>query len=581
MSQKTTTKKIEIPDPKPAQNNKYKWLSLGVMALALAIIVIDGTVLNVSQKYVIQDLNTDIKSIQWAFTGYSLVLAALTIFGGRLGDMFGRKKMFILGAIIFAIGSGLTALSQDVTTFFFGWAVIEGIGASLMIPASSALIVSNFEGKERGLAFGIYGAVAGAASSFGPILGGFFASNIGWRWAFGINVVIGAILCLGTIIVRDRKDQYPEKTYLDYIGVILSSLGLTSLVYGVIESTDYGWLSAKKAWEIGGQRLDLFGLSISFWSILIGLILLVSFVLYELKLEKSGQDPLFSMKIFTNRQFTLGSTSLAALFGGFSGLITYGIIFYLLTVKNLDALQAGLALIPFSLATLVMAPLSARLSDKFGQKNVIILGLIINTIGAFLIRNTISYSASVNNFIFPFIVSGFGFGLIAAQFNNLILSSVAVQESGVASGVSGTMREVARAFGIAIIGSVFIGTLTAGAVAGIQAQSDKDIPPFIKTTLIDSLNRGENNIGRDTKVSDAQIIDNLKKQNIQLPNQVAKDNYLANYRIWESNIKKQIDISITESSRAALTYTIGFNIIALVLALGLQGRKKAKIKSTN
>ena len=574
MSKKNT----KISEVNSLQGNKYKWLSLGIMALALAIIVIDGTVLNVSQKYVIQDLNTDIKSIQWAFTGYSLVLAALTIFGGRLGDMFGRKKMFILGAIIFAIGSAVTALSQDVTTFFFGWAVIEGIGAALMIPASSALIVSNFEGKERGLAFGIYGAVAGAASSFGPILGGFFASNIGWRWAFGINVVIGAILCLGTIIVRDRKDQYPEKTYLDYIGVILSSLGLTSLVYGVIESTDYGWLSAKKAWEIGGLRLDLFSLSISFWSILIGLILLVSFVLYELKLEKSGQDPLFSLKIFTNRQFTLGSTSLAVLFGGFSGLITYGIIFYLLTVKNLDALQAGLALIPFSLSTLVMAPLSARLSDKFGQKNVIILGLIINTIGTFLIRNTISYSASVNDFIFPFIVSGVGFGLIAAQFNNLILSSVAVQESGVASGVSGTMREVARAFGIAIIGSVFIGTLTAGAVTGIQAQSDKDIPPFIKTTLIDNLNKGENNIGRDTKVTDAQILENLKKQNIQFPTPLVEKSYITSYRIWESNIKKQIDISITESSRTALTYTIGFNVIALVLALGLQGRKKVEPK---
>ncbi len=568
---KKNTNISEINSP---QGNKYKWLSLGVMALALAIIVIDGTVLNVSQKYVIQDLSTDIKSIQWAFTGYSLVLAALTIFGGRLGDMFGRKKMFILGALIFAAGSAVTALSQNVTTFFFGWAVIEGIGAALMIPASSALIVSNFEGKERGLAFGIYGAVAGAASSFGPILGGFFASNIGWRWAFGINVVIAAILCLGTLIVRDRKDQYPEKTYLDYLGVTLSSLGLTSLVYGVIESTDYGWLTAKKTWEIAGQKLDLFGLSISFWSILIGLALLVSFVIYELKLEKSGRDPLLSMKIFVNRQFTLGATSLAALFGGFSGLITYGIIFYFLTVKNLDALQAGLALIPFSLATLIMAPLSARLSDKFGQKNVIILGLIINTIGAFLIRNTISYSASVNDFIFPFVLSGVGFGLIAAQFNNLILSSVSVTQSGVASGVSGTLREVARAFGIAIIGSVFISTLTSGAILGIQAQSDKDIPPFIKTTLIDNLKRGESNIGRDTKVSDTQILENLKKQNIQLPTPLVEKSYITNYRIWESNIKKQIDISITESSRVALTYTIGFNLIALALALGLKSSKK-------
>jgi EmrB/QacA subfamily drug resistance transporter len=438
------TQKVDqnnFTDPKISLNlksDKFKWLSLIILSLALAIVVIDGTVLNVSQGYVMRDLNTDLPTIQWAFTGYSLVLAALTIFGGRLGDIFGRKKMFIFGAIIFATGSALTALSQNALTLLAGWSVIEGFGAALMIPASSALLVSNFEGKERGIAFGIYGATAGAASSFGPIVGGFFASSIGWRWAFGINVVIALILCLGSIIVKDKKEHYPEKTFLDYFGVLLSSTGLTAIIYGIIKSGTDG------LWTQTSLMIPL------------GLLLITLFVWYELKIEKQGRDPLISMAIFKNKSFSFGVLTLAALFGGFSGLITYGIVFFLLNVRGLSAFDTGLALIPFSIATFIMAPLSSKVADKIGQKLLVILGITINAIGVFLIYNTLVYTATVQDFIIPFVVTGIGFGMIAAQLNNIILSSVHVSKSGVASGINGTIREVAKALGVAIIGSAFI-----------------------------------------------------------------------------------------------------------------------------
>lgn len=554
-------------------NNKFKWVSLLVLSLALAIIVIDGTVLNVSQKYVIQDLNTDIKTIQWAFTSYSLVLAGLTILGGRLGDLFGRKRTFVLGAIIFAAGSAMTASAKDSAGLILGWSVVEGIGAALMVPASSALLVSNFEGKERGIAFGVYGATAGAASSFGPILGGFFASNIGWRWAFGINVVIAVFLVLGSLIVKDNKKHYPKTVYLDYLGAILSTVGLASVMYGIIESGDYGWLKAKKAFEFMGSSFNLANLSISFWAIIIGIIFSTLFVWYELKLEKNGKSPLVSMSIFKNRQFSVGVGTLSALFAGFSGLITYGVVFFFLVVRGMGAFETGLALIPFSLATFIMAPLSSKLADKIGQKNLVVLGLVINAIGGLLIYKTINYEAQSSDFILPFIVTGIGFGMIAAQLNNIILSSVHVSEAGVASGINGTLREVGRAFGVSIIGAVFISTISAGAISNIQAQNDSTIPSVTRNAIIQKFNKGENSLAKNDSLTNEKILDQAKIQGIKIEIPEIKANYLSSYRKIEANISEQINRAVTEGSKISLLYTFGFTILAILIALNLQDKK--------
>jgi EmrB/QacA subfamily drug resistance transporter len=555
--------------------NKYKWFSLLILSLALAIIVIDGTVLNVSQKYVINDLNSDIQTIQWAFTSYSLVLAALTILGGRFGDLYGRKKMFILGAIIFAIGSAITAFAKDSTGLIFGWSIVEGIGAALMVPASSALIVSNFEGKERGIAFGVYGATAGAASSFGPILGGFFASTIGWRWAFGINVFIAALLCIGSIIVRDSKYLYPKKTYLDFRGAILLGVGLTTVMYGIIQSSVYGWINAKKNWEAFGSNYNLLSLSVTFWAILIGLGFLYAFVKWEAKLEKENKDPLFSLSIFKNKQFSFGIATLTALFTGFSGLITYGVVFFLLTVRNFSALQAGLALIPFSLATFIMAPVSSRIADKIGQKTLVTVGLILNFIGNILIYNAIDINANDYSFIFPFIVSGVGFGLIAAQLNNIILSAVPVAQAGVASGINGTIREIGRAVGISVIGAAFITVLSTNAVGYIQAQPSSKISDRAKVAIIDSLNKGDLAVGREP-LSDQQIIDNGAKQGFYTDNQLVRTQYIADYKKTEKNIGDQIKLAITDASKESLLYTAAFTLLAVIIAQGLKEIKNEK-----
>ena len=182
-----------IENEQAPQSAFRKWGSLVVMSFAVLIIVIDTTLLNVSLGNIIRDLGTNIQSLQWVITSYSLTLAALTVTGGRLGDMFGRKKMFMLGAIIFAVGSFIASISTNFPMLLIGESIIEGIGAALMMPATSALLVANFKGRDRALAFGVWGGVAAGGAAIGPILGGYLATNFSWRWGFRINVFVNRL----------------------------------------------------------------------------------------------------------------------------------------------------------------------------------------------------------------------------------------------------------------------------------------------------------------------------------------------------------------------------------------------------
>ena len=590
-----------------------KWLPMLVISLALAIIVIDGTILNVSQKAVINELSTDIKTIQFTFTSYSLVIAALTIFGGRLGDLFGRLKMFRIGAILFALGSLLTAVAPNVGILIIGWSLIEGIGAALMSPAASALIVSNYSGKDRGTAFAIFGATAGAAAAIGPIFGGFLAkygqeiSNFlskafssipvistyfqtfgGWRWAFGINVFIVFGLLYGSRIIKDFTQDtqvnyiVKKPVYLDLPGVLLSSLGLTSIVYGFIESSTYGFFAAKKNFEIFGNSFNLGGISISFYTILLGLGLLVLFSKWEKSVISKGLDPLVNLDIFKIRNFSYGIFTLTSVFAGFTGIITYGLIFYYLTVFKYDSLQAGLALIPFSITTIIMAPLSAKLVNKYGAKPIIQSGLVLLIIGSVMFYLGFSKDATILNFIPGSLVFGSGFGLLVAQINNVILSSVDNNLAGVASGINGTVREIGKTLGIAIIGAAFISTL--GSTLKTNLESNQTIRQEAKTAIIKSIDSGEVNVGTKSSQTDQELLTDAYKNNI-LPsiNSLNNNNeirlsiekeFIKGYRETENLISTEVNNSITESSKQSIIFTGMFCLLALLFSIGIKNTKK-------
>jgi len=443
-----------------------KWAPLPVMGLAVVIIVLDTTLLNVSLGTIIRELNTDISSIQWVITAYSLTLAAFTITGGRLGDLFGRKKMFIIGAIVFAIGSFIASISPSVGWLIVGESVIEGFGAAMMMPATAALLVSTYRGRDRALALGVWGGMAAAGSAIGPIVGGYLASHYSWRWGFRINVFVVVILLIGSLIVKEAKSR-EEKPTLDIVGVFLSAIGLLAGVFAIIESSHIGWFIATAPLKVGSLTLQVGSLSLVPFTLAISVISLYSFYLWEKRMVESHRTPLVSMKIFSNRQFTGGAFTSAILALGQVGLI-FGLPVFLQGVMGLDALHTGYALLPLSIALIIMAPLGGAISSKFTPKRIVQAGLLINVVGLLSLIATISLNVSVNDFAAPLLLYGAGMGLCFSQLSNITLSAVSPQESGEASGINSTLRQVGSSLGTAIVGSVLVVTLASNLQINIK-----------------------------------------------------------------------------------------------------------------
>ncbi len=447
-----------------------KWAPLFVMALALFIVVLDTTIINVSIKAIIQDLHSNLKAIQWVITGYSLMLAAFTITGGRLGDIFGRKKMFLIGAVIFAIGSLLASQAHSAAWLMVSVSVVEAGGAALMLPATASLLVSTYRGKDRALAFGVYGAIAGAAATIGPIVGGWLTTNYSWRWNYLINPIVVLVILAGSALVKEAHELSPHAP--DILSIVLSALGLGNLVYGIIESSTYGWVESKQDYEIFGQTFHMMGVSVTAYAIVFGLIFLTLFLLRQAMLEDAGKVPLVSTRLLKNREFMAGTTVLAVAVLGQFGLI-FSLPVFLQGLLGKDAFHSGIAVLPLSISILVGSPLAGALAGRRNvpQRYLIQFGLLLSVVGAVLLRAEVSATSTAVTFIPGLICFGLGFGLVISQLANLTLSAVSVQMAGEASGVNNTFRQVGTSMGQALIGALLISALTTQLATGVASST--------------------------------------------------------------------------------------------------------------
>ncbi|HSX35676.1 MAG TPA: DHA2 family efflux MFS transporter permease subunit [Patescibacteria group bacterium] len=457
-----------------------KWLPLAVLALTLFIIVLDSTIINVSIKAIIGDLHTDLKAVQWVITGYSLMLAAFTITGGRLGDIFGRKRMFMIGAVIFAVGSLLASRVQSAPALLLCVVGIEGVGAAIMLPSTASLILSEYRGKDRALAFGVYGAVAGAAATIGPVVGGYLTTNYSWRWNYLINPFVVLVLLGGSVVLREAQERQHEVP--DILSIFLSAFGLASVVFGIIESSTYGWIKAKLPYEIASHHYSLHGVSISVFAIILGLVLVSLFIWRQSSLESRGKNPLVSLSIFKNKQFMAGTTTLMVAVLSQVGLVFVLPVFFQ-GLLGKDAFHSGIAILPFSLAILVAAPLSGILAGKCNVPNrwLVQVGLVCATIGGLLLHSELTVQSTVHTLVPGLAVFGVGFGLAFSQLANITLSAVSVQEAGEAAGVNNTFRQIGASLGQALIGALLIATLVSQ--LNRDASASSVIPPQFKTTV--------------------------------------------------------------------------------------------------
>ena len=360
-----------------------------ILGAAQFIMVLDTTVMNVSISQVVSDLDTTVSAVQLAITAYALVMAAFMLTGAKLGDMFGRRRIFSIGLGVYGAGSLITALSPNVGVLLFGWSLIEGIGACLVIPAIAALTAANYDGKERALAFGLLGGIAGAGVAAGPLIGGFVTSALTWRVVFAAEtVVVAAVLLFGVRRIKDSPAVARES--LDKVGAALSALGLGLVVLGILKSSQWGLITPTAPPTINGTEITPFGLSVVPFVVAAGFGVLIGFRHWEQRVERAGRQPLLRPGLLaSNLQLRGGLTMFVS-----SYLIMAGSFFvlplYLQLVLGKDALDTGIAILPISVAMIVAAVIGGRLADRVAPRRISRIGLAILFVGLIGLMSSIS-----------------------------------------------------------------------------------------------------------------------------------------------------------------------------------------------
>ena len=451
-----------------------RWVALVILSSSLFIIVLDNTILNVAVPTIIREFNTRVSALQWVISGYSLIFASLLISFGRLGDIYGRRKLFFVGATLFAVGSLVASLSQSVTQLFIGESLLEGIGAAAMLPATLSIISATFRGRERGLAFAVWGAVAGGAGALGPWIGGILTTNYSWRWAFRINVVVAPIAVVAAIFyVRDSRDERTRG--IDVPGVPMVTLGLAFLVFGIIEAGRYGWWRPIGDRSIGGWRWPIDAVSIVPVSLALAVIFLAAFVVVELRRAARGMPVVFDFRDLVHRGFRYGLINTTVLAMGEFGAF-FVLPIFLQAGLHLSAVEAGTWLLPAGIMAFVGGGVGGRLSHRYGPKYVITVGLTLEALGIWVYVAAFSTNTTFWQLLPGLVLHGTGIGFATSQLTNVVLSDIPPQKAGSASGAAGMVRQVGTALGIALIGAIFVaqsGNQVADRLATVAAMPDQ------------------------------------------------------------------------------------------------------------
>jgi EmrB/QacA subfamily drug resistance transporter len=416
------------------------WVILIVICTAVFMLLLDTTIVNNAQVKIREGLDANLTQIQWVLDAYILAYAVLLLSLGRLGDIFGRKRLFMIGMMVFTAASALCGISSWLgdqigisgVNMLIAARVLQGIGGAMMMPQTLSLLIVVFPPHKRGAAMGIWGSVVGLGAVAGPLIGGYLVTHYNWEWVFLINIPVGiGALVAAFRILPESVDPLASRK-LDWTGLVLSSLGIFLFVYGIIEGNIKGWDDPRILGSIAG-----------------GLALIAVFVWWEHRVP----DPMMKVELFRNRNFFLGNFIALAVSFGMLGIF-FPMTIYLQGVLGYSAIKAGLAMSPMSITILLAAPFSGRLTDRIGTRWVLFGGLVTMVIGIFYIVRQATLEATPGKLLPALVLTGLGMGFTFAPMTAAVMKDVPPRISGSASGILNTTRNIGQVLGIAALGSL-------------------------------------------------------------------------------------------------------------------------------
>jgi EmrB/QacA subfamily drug resistance transporter len=407
-----------------------KWWTLAAVSFGLFMIMLDNTIVNVALPTIQRSLDLKISELEWVVTGYALTFGALMLTGGKLADLLGRRRIFVVGLVIFTASSLACGLA-DGATMLIAARVVQGLGAALMNPATLSIIVATFPARQRGTAIGIWAGVSALALAIGPLLGGIITERISWNWIFFINIPVGVLGIVAALLFIDESRDTSQEQRPDVPGLVTSTVGLFSLSYALIEANTYGWTSVR--------ILLAFGIAA------------VSLVLFVL-LERHQRLPMLDLALFRNRGFA-GANAVMLLVG----LAMFGVFFYVSLyvqqVLGYSAIEAGASFLPWTVLIILLAPQAGRLSDRFGARPFVAGGMVVIAASMFFFSR-LGADESFWSLLPGMLLGGVGTAATMAPVTAAAMTAVRPEKAGVGSAVLNSMRQVGGSLGIALMGAI-------------------------------------------------------------------------------------------------------------------------------
>jgi EmrB/QacA subfamily drug resistance transporter len=411
-----------------------KWWALGALSFSLFMIMLDNTVVTVALRAIQDDLHTSVSQLEWVINAYTLTYAVFLLPAGKVADLVGRRRVFLIGLVVFTFMSLWCALASSGGELIAARAC-QGVGAALMLPATLSVISAVFPPEERGAAIGIWAGVSGGALAIGPLIGGILVEYVSWQWIFYVNVPTGIVGVIATLaFVPESRDSSAERS-LDLLGLVLSGTAIFLLTFALVQANDYGWSS-------GTIVLSFVGAAVLFAAFCV--------------VEPRRRLPIIDLSLFRNSTFTGANVVGMATFVSLLGVIFF-LSLYLQTILGYSAIRTGAAFLASTLAIMIAAPVGGKLADRIGPRLPLSVGMVVWGLSLFCVAAVLEVHTSFWYFLPWLILGGFGFGLVLPPCTAAVLRAVPTDKAGVASGLLQALRQVGGALGVAIMGAIITG----------------------------------------------------------------------------------------------------------------------------